>query len=256
MRDVINSLTPAHLPILPHIVGSLSSRPGVKSLHKSAQRTRSLVGLNTNPKLLREVYIDIVNRFTLNLDQQRVLSSCVQWFIDGSLSPITLVHGVFGSGKSHMLVAIIVFLHTVLEKVDPERKIRILISAQTNVAVDRVLTGLLDCDFSLFSRVGSLKKISKRILSNVIHFSDKAKNEADHGKFALQDLQTMLKNCSSPAERKSILAAIKQTQTASDRKELKGRRVIGRLLFIFLLLLLLCGGVIGEKRMGDVEGER
>ena len=41
---------------------------------------------------------------------------------------------------------------------------RILVSSNTNVAVDRVLISLFKLDFKSFVRVGSLRKISKTIL--------------------------------------------------------------------------------------------
>ncbi len=41
---------------------------------------------------------------------------------------------------------------------------RILVSSNTNVAVDRVLISLFKLDFKSFVRVGSLRKISKIIL--------------------------------------------------------------------------------------------
>lgn len=41
---------------------------------------------------------------------------------------------------------------------------KILISSTTNVAVDRILLGLLELGFSEFVRVGSARKIAKRIL--------------------------------------------------------------------------------------------
>ena len=41
---------------------------------------------------------------------------------------------------------------------------KILFASNTNTAVDRVLTGLLNLGFTEFVRVGSLKKIHKHIL--------------------------------------------------------------------------------------------
>ena len=71
-------------------------------------------------------------------------------------SPIVLVHGTFGrysrylflltilhvtvliylidSGKSYLLVVVVLFLCEILETIDPQVSIRILIAANTNVA--------------------------------------------------------------------------------------------------------------------------
>jgi hypothetical protein len=49
-------------------------------------------------------------------------------------------------------------------KAPPPVGLRILVAAHTNVAVDRVLLGLLERGFTDFMRVGSLQRIAKRIL--------------------------------------------------------------------------------------------
>lgn len=46
---------------------------------------------------------------------------------------------------------------------------RILVAAHTNVAVDRVLLGLMDAGFSNMLRVGSLQRIAKRLLGVSLH---------------------------------------------------------------------------------------
>ena len=64
--------------------------------------------------------------------------------------PICVIHGPFGSGKSTLLVAMLQLF--ALQMVKPGREksdsARILVAAHTNVAVDRVLTGLLDHGFT------------------------------------------------------------------------------------------------------------
>jgi hypothetical protein len=51
-----------------------------------------------------------------------------------NIFPYRQVHGTFGSGKSVLIVAIIVFLHRVLSLIDPDNTVKILVSALTNVA--------------------------------------------------------------------------------------------------------------------------
>lgn len=85
-----------------------------------------------------------------------------------AVSPaILLVHGVFGSGKSYLLVTLILFLVRVFDQTNLKNS-KILICSNTNVAVDRILLGLLDENFTRFIRVGSLKKIAKRLLDYII----------------------------------------------------------------------------------------
>lgn len=60
-------------------------------------------------------------------------------------SPVCIVHGPFGCGKSTLLVAVLHYL--LAQRVKPEgplRNCRVLVTAHTNVAVDRVISGLVD----------------------------------------------------------------------------------------------------------------
>ena len=98
-----------------------------------------------------------------------------------------LVHGAFGCGKSYLLVSIIRFICTLLDHLG-NTDIKILVCALTNIAVDRILLMLKNCDFHNFARVGSLKKINKQLLSYT-HHSSSNKKQAD--KDALRDLEAM-----------------------------------------------------------------
>ena len=67
--------------------------------------------------------------------------------------------------------------------------IRILVSANTNVAVDRILNGLVDRDFDALARVGSMKKIDPRLLKFAIHCrNDSSKDAWERGAWAGVDL--------------------------------------------------------------------
>lgn len=56
-----------------------------------------------------------------------------------------LIHGPFGCGKSSLLVALIHYLLAQRSQAGSSLKgCRVLLSAHTNVAVDRLMTGLLD----------------------------------------------------------------------------------------------------------------
>ena len=62
---------------------------------------------------------------------------------------------------------------------------RVLVAAHTNVAVDRVLLGLLDSGFTDILRVGSLQRIAKPLLQYSLH-------SADDSKDAIAQLNAML----------------------------------------------------------------
>ena len=79
--------------------------------------------------------------------------------------PVVLVHGAFGAGKSFLTAVLILFYYrAVKEKLVDHPQFRVLVSSNTNVAVDRVLQGLLKLDFHDFVRVGCLKKIARSVL--------------------------------------------------------------------------------------------
>ena len=71
-----------------------------------------------------------------------------------------------------------------------EEDTKILVCALTNVAVDRILLTLKDQGFTDFARVGSLKKIDKKLLP-FTHTSSSNKKKADTD--ALKELKNMLK---------------------------------------------------------------
>ena len=81
--------------------------------------------------------------------------------------PVRLVHGPFGSGKTHALAAFIVEAAERLEAMKSDA--RILVAAHTNVAVDRLLSALAEKKFHQFVRVGSLRKIDREILPFALH---------------------------------------------------------------------------------------
>ncbi|ELR18662.1 uncharacterized protein ACA1_393280 [Acanthamoeba castellanii str. Neff] len=182
---------------------------------------------------------EMIATYQLNEDQQSVLQACLTWFepidhevtMDKSL-PIALVHGVFGAGKSFLLVVLptsrqltpqpaqIVFISRVLDAAD-NRDIRILVASSTNTAVDRVLEGLLELDFKDFMRVGSLRKISKR----VIHHAPQADEKS-----AIKDLKLMLKEEAGGVDEMKIKTMLKEAETGHMKKKVEkisSTRVIG-----------------------------
>ena len=144
---------------------------------------------------------DTVSSFQLNADQARALKDISSMFKKKWTNCIALIHGVFGSGKSYLLSTVVLFLVQLFElmesKFSLDTRLKLLIASTTNVAVDRVLTGLMDLGFSEFIRVGSLKKISKRILPYSIHASDQEDQE-------LKELNDLMKSELSEIEKGKI----------------------------------------------------
>ena len=125
-----------------------------------------------------ELVDNTAQTFSLNEDQTVALQSIADMFVQGGGRHVTLIHGVFGAGKSFLLSVVVLFLVQLFELIETrfqlEVRLKLLISSITNVAVDRVLLMLLEqAGFEEFIRVGSVKKISKQILPLSVHASDK-----------------------------------------------------------------------------------
>ena len=136
--------------------------------------------------------------FELNEDQLLSLKNIADMFTKENQLSISLIHGVFGAGKSYLLSTVVLFLVQLFELLETrfqlKKKLKLLISSTTNVAVDRVLHGLLDLGFDDFVRVGSVKKIAKRILPYSVHASDHEDQE-------LKELNDLLKSEVTDQER-------------------------------------------------------
>ncbi|KAJ4462048.1 putative RNA helicase nonsense mRNA reducing factor [Paratrimastix pyriformis] len=208
--EALKLLPTLSIPIMPHIYAAPGTPPpsAASSLicdpFELGQVSRTQVMC-----LLEET----VTRFGLTADQQRVLGQCAAWFhcfgepprTPGTGRNVVLVHGVYGSGKSHLLSATIVFLSKLADlkpanhldcggtrqgetpspKAVDGPQVRILFACATNCAVDQVLQTLLRHGFTDFVRVGSLRKIAKPILPHVCTTRDSASRD-------LADLDAML----------------------------------------------------------------
>ena len=116
----------------------------------------------------KELAEQTAKEYELNECQTEALMKVAE-FMNGE-APILLVHGIFGAGKSKLLSVICVYLDRVLSLAGRDDKV--LVSAITNVAVDNILNNLLKIDFENFTRVGSVKKISRDILPYTTGNSD------------------------------------------------------------------------------------
>ncbi|MEW5302806.1 MAG: hypothetical protein WDW36_005553 [Sanguina aurantia] len=106
----------------------------------------------------------------------------------------------------------------------PAPPLRILVAANTNVAVDRVLLGLLDAGFDDFIRVGSLPRIAQRVLPRSLHSSDDSKS-------GLTLLREMLREAEGRPEDEAVLRGeIEALQAGAEvqrRKALHTAAVVG-----------------------------
>lgn len=162
-------------------------------------------------------------RFKLNDDQARAVSGALASATSLSQLPIRLVHGPFGSGKTHTIAAFIIKASEMLKSSNG----RIMISAHTNVAVDRVLQKLLELGFTDFVRVGSVRKIDPTILPYSVH----AKTGRMDGDSQVKELEAMLKETTSARARAILqheIASLKGGKLLTARRQLmKKCSVIG-----------------------------
>jgi len=159
-------------------------------------------------------------RFKLNDDQARAVSGALASAKSMSQVPIRLIHGPFGSGKTHTIAAFVIKAASCLKA----QKGRILISANTNVAVDRVLTALLAAGFRDFIRVGSVRKIDAGILPYSLHV------KTGKGKTQVKELEAMLTEATSSRSRailKQEIAALTSGKLVMRRALLKKCSVVG-----------------------------
>ena len=229
MLEVLAQPKLRHMPILPALLQPAEApAPPATAVSRGGD---SLFVLKLEPSEIAALMRRYVDEYSLNAGQVQVFEAVLGMFEaeddDGVRSAalpgraatgcsLVLVHGVFGSGKSFTLSVLIMFLVELFEAAQVSRKLRILISAATNVAVDRVLVTLLELGFESFSRVGSVRKIAKPILPHVYRLKAGASARSDAEYEA--DLKYMLKTAESGAERALIADALAQFKSGASSR--------------------------------------
>jgi len=248
--DVLKSPSLAALPLLKSILGAAPLSVDSDALNmgntnlpteskmiknKEAQKDGDDVAvkqeedeLSKTPAELAEA---VIQKFKLNAEQAAVVRHVATWANSSTSSrkaapPVCLVFGPFGCGKSSLLIAV---LHLVLKlrnlgagadgSVNPLSQSRVLVSAHTNVAVDRVLTGLLESGCSDFLRVGPLRRIDRKLLSHSLHASE-SKTHAN----AAAELKDMLREGEgkmSPTEEAALREELAAMAAGAERKRKK-----------------------------------
>jgi hypothetical protein len=102
-----------------------------------------------------------------------------------------------------MLTVIIIFLCELLDKVgSAANNIRILVSAATNTAVDRLLLGLVEAGFESFMRVGSIKRIAKQLFPFTYYREKTGEDGKKADERAVKELEGM--SATDPTDQKYI----------------------------------------------------
>jgi hypothetical protein len=164
---------------------------------------------------LPEAFTD---QFSLNDSQIAFLKGCGQQ-INKLSEGISILHGPFGSGKTTVLVALIIFLvkHSGIDNM------RVLVSANTNIAVDHVLNGLVARGFEDLTRIGSVKKIDPKLLKYTAHSKTESKKDI------VRELKDMIKGA-SPRDKMFYQEELRTLQNDAKSKnitKLNSSKVVG-----------------------------
>ena len=220
MLDNLADMSPDTAPILPFLVSpSIAASATAVSEHSEDNAT------------VEELVQEVVAERGLNADQERVVRACIHTALDVAPSPpVVLVHGVFGSGKSSVIVAVLTLIDKLVARLrvdenggDPAADTRVLFAAATNAAVDRVLLQLLHEGFTSFLRVGSRRKIARELLPFSLHGMGSDDDD-------VCELKDMLREAKTPEERASIASEIKEVAAGGlrlRRELIETVRVVG-----------------------------
>ncbi|NXN98392.1 ZGRF1 protein, partial [Rhinopomastus cyanomelas] len=237
LRNMEEHFSPSTLPLLPYLLkmnsGSENPAPRVNK-RKFTPPTISLNRTATPGPVSAEVATALAQKmiqtFSLNPDQAAALIGIAQMMTKPAREhqnrPITIIHGVFGAGKSYLLSVVVLFLVELFESSEATQGPRaapwkLLIASSTNVAVDRILLGLLDLGFEDFIRVGSIRKITKAILPHSLHAGSGNENEQ------LKELLALLKEDLTPAEKIYVRKSIEQHKQGTNKTILQQVKVVG-----------------------------
>ncbi|NXN10607.1 ZGRF1 protein, partial [Indicator maculatus] len=242
LRNMEEHFNPSSLPLTPYLLKmDFGSENATKRVNKrkfippaiSLKHTMKSGPVSTEEAM--ELATKMIQMFSLNPDQAASLIQIAQMMTSCENSnsgeehqtlPVTIIRGVFGAGKSYLLSVVILFLVQLFERSEATEGPRptpwkLLIASSTNVAVDRILLGLLDLGFEDFIRVGSIRKITKAILPHSLHAG--SGNDSEQ----LKELLALLKEDLTPAEKIYVKKSIEQHKLGTNKAILQQVKVVG-----------------------------
>ncbi|KAL9852738.1 5'-3' DNA helicase ZGRF1 isoform 4-T5 [Geothlypis trichas] len=241
LRNMEEHFNPSTLPLIPYLLKmNFDSENATKRVNKRkftppAMSVKcSMMSGPVSSQVAMGVAEEMIQRFSLNPDQAASLIHVAQMMTcekpkggeEHQSFPITIIRGVFGAGKSYLLSVVVLFLVQLFESSEATEGPRatpwkLLIASSTNVAVDRVLLGLLELGFEDFIRVGSIRKITKAILPHSLHAGSGNENEQ------LKELLALLKEDLTPAEKIYVRKSIEQHKLGTNKTILQQVKVVG-----------------------------
>ncbi|CAH2300748.1 ZGRF1 isoform X1, partial [Pelobates cultripes] len=238
LRNIQEHFNPSTLPLMPRLLEMNSKPANLGKVTRGRFNPPNLIAKVSHKHRLPDsdfvldLSVSMIRQFSLNEDQAAALMKIAQMMTAADAhpepqpQPITIIHGVFGAGKSYLLAVVVLFLVQIFENTDQDvgsglSPWKILISSSTNVAVDRVLLGLLDLKFDQFIRVGSVRKIAKPVLPYSLHAG--SDNESEQ----LKELQALLKDDLTAIEKAYVRKSIEQHKLGTNKTLLGQVRVVG-----------------------------
>ncbi|XP_032043116.1 protein ZGRF1 [Aythya fuligula] len=242
LRNLEEYFNPSALPLIPYLLKmNLDSEKPAKRVNKrkftppAMSLERTMMHGPVSTEVAMGLAEKMIETFSLNPDQAASLVQIAQMMTsreniksveEHPIFPITIIRGVFGAGKSYLLSVVILFLVQLFESSEAEEGPRavpwkLLIASSTNVAVDRILLGLLDLGFEDFIRVGSIRKITKAILPHSLHAGSGNENEQ------LKELLALLKEDLTPVEKIYVRKSIEQHKLGTNKTILQQVKVVG-----------------------------
>ncbi|XP_010000170.1 PREDICTED: protein ZGRF1 [Chaetura pelagica] len=242
LRNLEDHFTPATLPLIPYLLKmNFDSENATKRVSKrkfmppAISLKQTMVSGPVSTEVAMGLAEKMIQTFSLNPDQATSLIQIAQMMTscentkpveEHHIFPITIICGVFGAGKSYLLSIVILFLVQLFESSEATEGPRptpwkLLIASSTNVAVDRILLGLLDLGFEDFIRVGSIRKITKAILPHSLHAGSGNENEQ------LKELLALMKEDLTPAEKMYVRKSIEQHKLGTNKTILQQVKVVG-----------------------------
>ncbi|XP_066040901.1 5'-3' DNA helicase ZGRF1 isoform X2 [Chamaea fasciata] len=242
LRNMEEHFNPSTLPLIPYLLKmNFDSENARKRVNKrkftppAMSLKCSMMPGPVSSEVAMGVAEEMIQRFSLNPDQAASLIHVAQMITscenprpgeEHRSFPITIIRGVFGAGKSYLLSVVILFLVQLFEISEATEGPRatpwkLLIASSTNVAVDRILLGLLDLGFEDFIRVGSIRKITKAILPHSLHAGSGNENEQ------LKELLALMKEDLTPGEKMYVRKSIEQHKLGTNKTILQQVKVVG-----------------------------
>lgn len=203
MARVLTEMGPHSLPIYPSLVLPQARLQPAKGMFPGDSRAKEISEC---------LFEQTVKDFQLNEDQTQVLRQTQKWLTAEQADPVVLVHGAYGSGKTQLSVATIMYLTKVLDTLG-DQSFRICVAAATNVAVDNVLKALKRRGFLAFSRVGSIRNMDQELLEHILHYNERGLAAA------VQEARTQLSEMMNSDTGSSARLSVDQSTTSQSRRQ-------------------------------------